>query len=67
MVRQLLKPGITGWAQVNGFRGETHNIMQMQNRVEHDLWYLENWSLFLDLKILVMTAFNTMKGDKNAF
>lgn len=67
MVRQFLKPGITGWAQVNGFRGETQTVMQMQNRVEHDLWYLENWSLFLDLKIIVMTVFNAIKGDKKAF
>jgi putative colanic acid biosynthesis UDP-glucose lipid carrier transferase len=67
MVRQFLKPGITGWAQVNGYRGETRTVEQMQKRVEHDLWYLENWSLFLDLKIMAMTAFNTVKGDKNAF
>ncbi len=67
MVRQFLKPGITGWAQVNGFRGETRTLDQMQRRVEHDLWYLENWSLFLDLKIMAMTVFNTVKGDKNAF
>ena len=67
MVRQFLKPGITGWAQVNGFRGETRTLDQMQRRVEHDLWYMENWSLFLDLKIMAMTVFNTVKGDKNAF
>lgn len=67
MVRQFLKPGITGWAQVNGFRGETKAVEQMEKRVEHDLWYLENWNLFLDLKIIFMTAFNTIKGDKNAF
>ena len=67
MVRQFLKPGITGWAQVNGYRGETRTVDQMQKRVEHDLWYLENWSLFLDMKIMAMTAFNTVKGDKNAF
>lgn len=66
MVRQLLKPGITGWAQVNGFRGETRAVEQMQRRVEHDLWYLENWSLFLDMKIMIMTAFKTIAGDKNA-
>jgi putative colanic acid biosynthesis UDP-glucose lipid carrier transferase len=67
MVRQFLKPGITGWAQVNGFRGETKAVEQMEKRVEHDLWYLENWNLFLDMKIIFMTAFNTIKGDKNAF
>lgn len=67
MVRQFLKPGITGWAQVNGYRGETRTVDQMQKRVEHDLWYLENWSLFLDMKIMAMTAYNTIKGDQNAF
>ncbi len=67
MVRQFLKPGITGWAQVNGHRGETKEVGQMERRVEHDLWYLENWSLFLDVKIMVMTAFNALKGEANAF
>ena len=67
MVRQFLKPGITGWAQVNGLRGETQIMQQMQDRVEHDIWYLENWSLMLDLKIFFMTIINTLSGDKNAF
>lgn len=67
MVRQFLKPGITGWAQVNGYRGETRTVDQMERRVEHDLWYMENWSLFLDMKIMGMTVFNTLKGDANAF
>jgi putative colanic acid biosynthesis UDP-glucose lipid carrier transferase len=67
MVRQFLKPGITGWAQVNGYRGETHAVLQMQRRVEHDLWYMENWSLYLDIKIMAMTVFNTVRGERNAF
>jgi putative colanic acid biosynthesis UDP-glucose lipid carrier transferase len=67
MVRQFLKPGITGWAQVNGFRGETQTILQMQKRVEHDLWYMENWSLWLDIKIMFLTVYNTFKGEENAF
>lgn len=67
MVRQFLKPGITGWAQVNGYRGETHTVLQMQRRVEHDLWYMENWSLYLDIKIMAMTVFNTLRGERNAF
>jgi putative colanic acid biosynthesis UDP-glucose lipid carrier transferase len=67
MVRQLLKPGITGWAQVNGYRGETTNVWQMKKRVEHDLWYMENWNLLLDLKIVFMTVANTIKGEENAF
>ena len=67
MVRQFLKPGITGWAQVNGFRGETRTVFQMQQRVEHDLWYMEHWSILLDLKIMAMTVMNVFKGEKNAF
>ena len=67
MVRQFLKPGITGWAQIKGFRGETKTLDQMQKRVEHDLWYMENWSLMLDLKIIFITVLNTMKGEENAF
>jgi putative colanic acid biosynthesis UDP-glucose lipid carrier transferase len=67
MVRQFMKPGITGWAQVNGLRGETRSLDQMEKRVEHDLWYMENWSLWLDVRIIFMTVFNTIKGDDNAF
>ncbi len=67
MVRQFIKPGITGWAQIKGFRGETKTLEQMQKRVEHDLWYIENWSLMLDLKIVFITVLNTMKGEENAF
>ncbi len=67
MVRQFLKPGITGWAQVNGFRGETKTIDQMKGRVEHDIWYMENWELWLDLRIVFTTVYNMLMGDKNAF
>lgn len=67
IVRQLIKPGITGWAQVNGFRGETNTLQQMEKRVEYDIWYIENWSLYLDLKILFRTITNMLRGDKNAF
>ena len=67
IVRQLIKPGITGWAQVNGFRGETNTLEQMEKRVEYDIWYIENWSLYLDLKILFRTITNMLRGDKNAF
>jgi len=55
--RHRVKPGITGWAQVNGWRGETDSHVKLENRVRHDIEYIENWSLFLDLKILFMTAF----------
>jgi putative colanic acid biosynthesis UDP-glucose lipid carrier transferase len=67
MVRHFIKPGITGWAQVNGFRGETKTVLHMQKRVEHDIWYMENWSLWLDFKIIILTACNAIKGEKNAF
>jgi len=55
MLRHKVKPGITGWAQVNGFRGITDTEEKMALRIEHDLWYIQNWSLWLDLKILLQT------------
>ena len=67
MVRQFLKPGITGWAQVNGYRGETAEPSLMEKRVEYDIWYMENWSLMLDIKILFMTVINIFKGEDNAY
>lgn len=67
MVRHLVKPGITGWAQVNGYRGETRTIEQMEGRVRLDVWYLENWSFLLDLKIIFVTVINMFKGEKNAY
>jgi Undecaprenyl-phosphate glucose phosphotransferase len=67
MVRHLIRPGITGWAQVNGYRGETKTVEQMENRVKLDVWYLENWSFLLDLKIIFVTIINMFKGDKNAY
>ncbi len=67
MVRHFLKPGITGWAQVNGYRGETKETEAMAKRVEFDIWYMENWSLMLDIKIIFMTIINIIKGEKNAF
>lgn len=66
LVRHFAKPGITGWAQVNGFRGETKELEQMSGRIEYDIWYIENWSLLLDLKIIFLTVYNMFKGDKNA-
>ena len=67
MVRHLVKPGITGWAQVNGYRGETRHLWQMEKRVQYDVWYIENWSLLLDLKIVVRTVINAALGEENAF
>lgn len=67
MVRHMVKPGITGWAQVNGYRGETKELWQMERRVEHDVWYIEHWSLLLDIKIMVRTVINAVVGERNAF
>ncbi len=61
MRRHKVKPGITGWAQVNGLRGETETLEKMQRRVEYDLWYIDNWSVWLDLKIIFMTVFKGFK------
>jgi Undecaprenyl-phosphate glucose phosphotransferase len=59
--RHHVKPGLTGWAQVNGLRGETSRIAQMERRVEHDLWYINNWSLLLDLKIVLQTIVTSLR------
>ncbi|MEH6307430.1 undecaprenyl-phosphate glucose phosphotransferase [Olivibacter sp. CPCC 100613] len=67
MVRHFLKSGITGWAQVNGFRGETREPDLMRKRVEYDVWYLENWSIWLDVRIVIQTAINMVKGEENAY
>jgi putative colanic acid biosynthesis UDP-glucose lipid carrier transferase len=66
MLRHKVKPGITGWAQVNGWRGETDTLDKMKNRVEYDLAYIRNWSLWLDLKIIFMTVVGSFCG-KNAY
>jgi putative colanic acid biosynthesis UDP-glucose lipid carrier transferase len=67
MVRHLVKPGISGWAQVNGYRGETKTMEQMESRVRYDVWYLENWTFLLDLKIVLVTVLNMFRGEKNAY
>ncbi|MCH8902296.1 MAG: undecaprenyl-phosphate glucose phosphotransferase [Bacteroidetes bacterium] len=66
MVRHLIKPGITGLAQVRGHRGETIDPVAMQKRVQNDVWYIENWSFLLELKIVFLTVLNMVRGDKNA-
>lgn len=66
MTRHKVKPGITGWAQVNGFRGETDTLEKMEKRIEYDLFYIENWSLWFDAKIIIMTVFNGFV-NKNAY
>jgi putative colanic acid biosysnthesis UDP-glucose lipid carrier transferase len=57
MLRHKVKPGITGWAQINGWRGETDDLYKMEKRVEHDLWYIRNWSFWLDIKIIFISIF----------
>jgi len=66
MLRHMVKPGITGWAQVNGWRGETAELDKMEQRVKHDLEYIRNWNIFLDLKIIFLTIFGAKKG-RNAY
>lgn len=66
MVRQLVKPGITGAAQANGFRGEISEFDDIKKRVEYDVWYIENWSLLLDMKLLALTVVNMIKGQEKA-
>lgn len=68
MVRHWVKPGITGWAQAQGFRGETKTLEQMEQRVKADIWYVENWTFFLDLRIIWRTAMNMLRhNEKNAY
>jgi len=65
--RHLVKPGITGWAQVNGFRGETSDPDSLRKRVESDIWYIENWSIWLDIKIAWLSVWLMLKGDPRAY
>ena len=67
MVRHFVKPGITGWAQVTGFRGETRELWQMEGRVERDIWYIQHWSFWLDLRIIWLTAKTIFKRDEKAY
>jgi len=66
LARHRMKPGMTGWAQVNGARGGTETPQQMQRRLEYDLFYISNWSLYLDLKVLLMTVPAVLRGT-NAY
>lgn len=67
MVRHFIKPGITGWSQVNGYRGETKELAQMEGRIKGDIWYIEHWSFWLDLYIIYKTVANAIHGEKNAY
>jgi Undecaprenyl-phosphate glucose phosphotransferase len=67
MTRHIVKPGITGWAQVMGARGEIFSHRDMERRIEKDVWYIQNWSFFLDMKIIFLTLYNIVKGDEQAY
>ena len=67
MVRHFVKPGITGLAQVSGYRGEVESDKDIIGRVQHDIFYIENWSFFLDLKIIFQTLFNSIRGEDKAY
>ncbi|SIQ04471.1 exopolysaccharide biosynthesis polyprenyl glycosylphosphotransferase [Maribacter ulvicola] len=67
MLRHFVKPGITGLAQVRGYRGEIEKDSDIQNRIKFDIFYVENWSFFLDLKIIVETVVNAFKGEEKAY
>ncbi len=66
-LRHQITPGITGYAQISGYRGETKELHQMQERVNYDLWYIENWSLAFDLEIIGRTVWNAVSGEENAY
>lgn len=67
MVRHFVKPGVTGWAQVTGFRGETKELWQMEGRVKRDIWYIENWSIWLDVRIIWLTLKSFFIHDEHAY
>ncbi|MCR5003942.1 MAG: exopolysaccharide biosynthesis polyprenyl glycosylphosphotransferase [Bacteroidales bacterium] len=67
LVRHMVKPGLTGWAQINGCRGETKTNEEMVERVRHDIWYIEHWSITLDLKIFFLTIIKSISGDEKAY
>ncbi|MBR2101226.1 MAG: undecaprenyl-phosphate glucose phosphotransferase [Prevotella sp.] len=67
MVRHYVKPGVTGWAQTHGSRGETKELSDMVDRVEKDIWYMEHWSFWLDIQIIIKTVKNAIQGDEQAF
>lgn len=67
MVRHFVKPGITGWSQVTGFRGETKELKDMEGRVKGDIWYIEHWTFMLDLYIIYKTVANAVGGDQQAY
>ncbi len=67
MVRHLVKPGVTGWSQVTGYRGETKELNEMAGRIRGDIWYIEHWSFWLDIYIIYKTIANVFKGEEKAY
>jgi putative colanic acid biosynthesis UDP-glucose lipid carrier transferase len=67
MLRHFVKPGITGLAQVRGYRGEIESDSDIQGRIKFDIFYIENWSFFLDLKIILQTVLNVFSGEEKAY
>ena len=67
MVRHYVRPGITGLAQIKGFRGEIETDEDIINRIKQDIFYIENWSFILDIKIILVTIFNIFRGEKKAY
>jgi putative colanic acid biosynthesis UDP-glucose lipid carrier transferase len=67
VIRQYVKPGVTGWAQVNGYRGEIKSDEQLQKRIECDINYMEQWSMWLDIRIIILTIYKSFIGDNNAY
>lgn len=65
--RYLVKPGITGWAQINNLRGKVNDINKIQERLKYDIWYIENWSFWLDILIIIKTAIKMIKGDTKVY
>jgi putative colanic acid biosynthesis UDP-glucose lipid carrier transferase len=67
MLRHIVPPGITGWAQVNGLRGEVKTPKDMQRRVDFDLYYIHRWTFWMDSQIILQTVINFLRGDQNAY
>ena len=67
MIRHHVKPGVTGLAQVRGYRGEIETDEDMVNRIKFDVYYIENWSLWIDIKIIFLTIINIFKGEEKAY
>ena len=67
MVRHFVKPGMTGWAQTTGYRGETKELWQMEERVKRDIWYIEQWTIWLDFRIMWLTIKNVFIKENHAY